>query len=40
MVVIQVYPRPKITNASNNGTDVMPGKDESDSYSPLQEQQE
>lgn len=29
-ITFQVYPGPKITNESNNGTDVMPEEDESD----------
>ena len=29
-ITFQLYPgRPKITNENNNGTDVMPGEDES-----------
>jgi hypothetical protein len=28
-ITFQVHPGPKITNDSNNGTDVMPGEDES-----------
>ncbi|MPZ07239.1 MAG: hypothetical protein GEU26_12635 [Nitrososphaeraceae archaeon] len=40
-ITFQLSPgRPKITNESNSGTDVMPGEDESDTYSSLQEQQE
>ncbi|MFY9966571.1 MAG: calcium-binding protein [Nitrososphaeraceae archaeon] len=36
-ITFQVYPDPKITNESNNGTDVMPGEDKSDTYNFSQE---
>jgi hypothetical protein len=39
-ITFQVHPGPKISNESNNGTDVMPGEDESDTYNFSQLQQE